>query len=326
VDLETDDALAVDNRWYGWLPPFRPLRIALIGATGELRSAITRLADATESVKLIDADDTAALDPTTIDVAIYAHTTPQPLPDVPSLLIAPPTDPVSGHPTAAIEDIDVLDWSEQHEILRGVDVRLLRTFESGVRLDPPPWSQSVLMAHAAEQDLPVLAIGRPQQHRVAILTPDLRGERLLASDHETSLLLFLNILDWLAAVEDDVPVIRTGESKSLAAIAGEVTEVVDPRGRTSVPAGADPFLSFDLAGAYELHRRDRGPLTILANFLDGAESNIGRHPASPYEASEPERRTTSADSAAGLRPWLLMSAAVLLIGEWYAAGRLRAHG
>lgn len=326
VDLETQDALTIDNRWYGWLPPFRPLRIALIDAASELRSAVARLANATDSLQLIEVGETEGMDPTTVDVVIYDRTTPQPLPAIPSLLIAPPIDPVSGQPTAALENIDVLDWSKPQEILRGVDVRLLRTFEKGVRLEPPPWSQSVLMTHAADQDLPVLAVGRPQQHRVAILTPQLDGERLLASDHETTLLLFLNILDWLAAVEEDVPVIRTGESKSLAAITGEVTEVVDPRGRTSVPVGAEPFLSFDVAGAYELRRRDRGPLRILANFHDDAESDIGREPASPYQAPEPERATASVGSAAGLRPWLMAMAAALLIGEWYAAGRVRNHG
>jgi hypothetical protein len=326
VDLETEDALAIDNHWNGWLLPFRPLRVALLGATGELRSAIVRLANATDSLEIVAADTTAGLDPTKVDVAIYDRATPQPLPAVPSLLIAPRVDPVSGQPAPELENIDVLDWSEQQEILRGIDVRLLRTFEKGVRLEPPPWSQSVLVTHAAEQDLPVLAIGTPQQHRVAILTPDLSGERLLASDHETTLLLFLNILDWLAAGEDDVPVIRTGESKSLKSIAGDVTEVVDPRGRTSVPAGADAFVSFDFAGTYELRRRDRPPVRIVANFHDNAESDIGREPASPYEAAEPERRTASTRTAAGLRPWLLVAAAALLVGEWYAAGRVRTDG
>ena len=96
---------------------------------------------------------------------------------------------------------------------------------------------------------------------------------MLASDRETTLLLFLNLIDWLAGQRGDVPVLRTGESRPLDTSANEITALIDPRGRRiEIPKDPNPFLSFDRAGIYHLHHREGPPSLVLANFQDSSES------------------------------------------------------
>lgn len=330
--LESDDALAVDNHWRAWVPHFRPIRIALVGAPPELRRSIVRLGTATNAVEVVSAGEPVAFSgPTDIrknaDVAIYYRVTPEQLPDIPALLIAPPTDLSSQRPQEEVGGLQVLDWNENHPVLRGIAPHLLRTFETGVALAPPPWSETILHARSGGRDLPILVVGQPTRHRMAILTPLIDGDDLLRSDRETTLLLFINLLDWLVGQKTEVPVLRTGESRPLADASLDAIEVIDPRGRpVAVPSGPKPFLSFDLAGVYRVNRPGEPPSHILANFQDAAESSIARDPEAPHRVTSDALSTRAERSGSGPQRWLFFVAAALLITEWLAATRAHDHG
>ncbi len=332
VTLESDDALEVDNHWHTWVAPFRPIRIAFVGAPPELRSAISRLGAATNAVELVNTGESAAFSgPMGVradtDLAIYYRVTPERPPETPVLLIAPSTDLSSQSPHEEVRGLEVLDWNENHPILRGIEPNLLRTFEKGVALAPPPWSETILYGRAGGRDLPILVAGQPTRHRMAILTPLLTGEDLLRSDRETTLLLFINLLDWLVGQKTEVPVLKTGESRPLANASPETIEIIDPRGRpVDVPGGPKPFLSFDLAGVYRLHRSGEPPSQILANFQDAAESNIGRDPEAPYRVTSDEFSNHAQRSGSGPQIWLFFAAAALLLAEWLATMRAHDHG
>ncbi len=328
VTLQCEDALTVDNDWRTWLPGLRPARIALIGVAPHLADEIIRIGAATDAIEVtVVSDATAAIDSAGADVAIYHRTTPAPLPDMPILLIAPSTDLATGQPLGQVDELEVLDWDENHDVLRGIEARLLQPFKKLTVLDPPPWSETVLATRAPSGPIPVLAVGQPNLHRVAILTADLAVESLLASDRETTLLLFLNTIDWLAGQPDEVAVVKTGESRPLDTAPGEITEIVAPRGqRIDVPSGPKPFLTFDQAGAYQLRRLNAPPSIILANFQDTAESDIARQPQSAHRVSAADRRDAALRPGRGLQNWFYLVAAAVLIGEWFAAARARDHG
>ena len=325
--IESDDALAVDNSWRTWVSRFQPVRLALLGATDDLREALMRIEQATHAITVVALDDLQTMpDPSAADVAIYHRVTPESLPRIPALLIAPPADVSSQQSLEEISGVQVLDWIAEHPILRGVEPRLLRSFETVKIMAPPEWSETVLAARAPGHDIPILAAGRPHDRRVAILTADIEGGRLLASDHETTLLLFLNLIDWLAGQRGNVPVLRTGESRPLDTSADEITELIDPRGRRiEIPKGPNPFLSFDRAGIYHLHHREGPPSLVLANFQDSSESTIGRRPEPPFRV-ESVRRGRHGRNDDGLQHWFYLAAVALLVGEWLAAGRLSDHG
>ncbi len=326
ASLQAEDALALDNHWRTWLPRFRPIRIALVGATPELANTMSRLDDAAEAI-IIDASPSGE---TTggADIVVYHHTTPESLPDdVATLLIAPLADLATRKPATELREAAVVDWNDDHEVLRGIDPRLLHRFASLKVLQTPPWGEMVLSAQAADREVPALVVGKPGSRRAAILAADLGSEPFLSSDREPLLLLVLNLIDWLAEQRSDVTVARTGDSKAIADPDAPVVEVIDPKGMPLYIDQAQLSLGLDYAGTYQVVRQDGTRTNIFANFQDSEESNVGRTPAEPYAATS--NYAQGADSLKvnrGFGVWIYIAAAMLLIAEWIVAIRSVEHG
>jgi hypothetical protein len=331
ASLENGDALAADNRWYAWLPPPRPLRIAVASSDPELHAALTRIATASTGITIAPIDDEPGADLTQVeaDLVILHRTTLTELPAIPTLVIAPIAHIVANEPSINFSAVEVVDWNDAHPILRGIDPRLLSPFQAVSSFVPPPSAdQVILAARVAGRDLPLLVAGGGDAPRVAIVGPDLAKEGLLTTDGEAALLLFLNLLDWLTDQPDSVPIVRTGHVRALSNAGSIPPEVIDPRGRrVDLPGGPAPFLNFDYTGRYTVRYRDQPTQLIFANFHDIAESNIGRPPSTVHRVSgetAPHRTDTEANGAT--KTWMYVVGAMFLLVEWFVAARVHDDG
>jgi len=327
--LANHDALPLDNRSFAWVRPSHPVRLALIAAPSSFADQLRRIAATTDAIEIRADSPTPPEQWSGIDVAVFHREVPAVLPDVPSLLIAP----ASGRPVRLVNDegvnrstttpqFEVLDWNDSHPTLRGIDPRLFQPFTNIIEVTPPPWSEAVLRTQANGRDLPILLAGEVDKRRRAILTVDLENMNLLSTDRETTLLLLLNLLDWLSRGSEGVRIAETGSSIQLAAAGQRVPTVTAPGGRiVELSRGESPVLQLDLAGLYEVHR-ESGTTTIAANFNSPRESDIGRPPPRPYRPDGEVSRGEHNTPANGLGAWLYMVGATLLILEWFAAGRV----
>lgn len=326
ASLQVEDALALDNHWRTWLPRFRPIRIVLVDATPELANAMSRLDEAAEAIIVDKAPGSeTAGDP---DIIVYHRTTPESLPaDAAALLIAPNTDLTSRKPASELREAAVVDWNDGHEVLRGIDPRLIHRFATLQVLQPPPWGETVLSVQSAEREVPALVVGKPGSRRAAILAADLGNEPFLSSDREPLLLLVLNLIDWLADQRSDVAFVRTGESKAIADQDNPAVEVIDPTGASVQIDQAQVSLGIDYAGTYQVVRQDGARTNILANFQDSEESDIGRKATEPYTATSDDSEGAEALKVdRGFGAWLYVAAALLLLAEWIVATRSVEHG
>ena len=325
ASLRDDDALAVDNRWRSWLPPPRPKQVAVVSSHPDLRSLLSRIEGATGFVLM--AADAEQRDDADADLVIFHHSVPDHLPAAPVLLIAPETAVDSLEPLAQLDGAEIVDWDDNHASLRGIDPRSFPRFASIRALTTPDWGDTVVTAISGRREVPLVVTGRPAAQRVAIIAVDLAEAALLTTDQESTLLLFLNLLDWLTSEVDQVPVVRTGQSIELGDGEESPPEVVDPRGRrVNLEPGPRPVLDLTLAGTYEIRRPERETQSLLVNFNDVVESNIGRSPAQVHRVEPDHGDRGDAVDGGGLRNWLYLVAACVLLIEWQTAVRVHSDG
>lgn len=329
ITLRADDALALDNSWRTWLPPFRSIRIGLVGAGPDLAASMARFDAASTALTVGDLPDSPTpAELADFDVIVFHRVVPAILPDAPTLWIAPDLDIETQRALPDLPDASVIDWSD-HRVLRGIQPQLLGRLTAVKRMTPPPWGEVVVSAlseAAAGSEVPLLVVGQRGGHRAAILAADLGSVPFLASDREPLLLLLANLIDWLDDRQAAVEVVRTGDSRTLDGSHASPVSVVDPRGDVADVDDEAPVLDFDLAGIYRIRRDDGGETTIVANFTDATESDVGRPASAPHEAAPVDRPRYARGADDGVGAWLYAVAASLLLAEWLFAARTEAHG
>ena len=153
----------------------------------------------------------------------------------------------------------------------------------------------------------------------------LAGERLLAPDSTDLLLLFMSVLSWLTPHGDDVLVVRTGEVTRIDGPPSPAApvHVRGPRGdRYELPPEA-PFFEPLFAGAYHVGTNGSAA-TVLANFFDPRESDIGRATSGETRAQVPAADGAAAAPTRGgheYAAWLYALTALLMLVEWGVAER-----
>jgi len=330
ASLLNSDALDVDNRFFAWRSPARQIHIAVVSPNPELHAALQHIARASAGLKVaaIDDIDVDGLRPGDTDLIIL-HRAPLTgqlnFPAIPMLLIAPSTELNSQAPSTTLGPAEIVDWNDAHPILRGIDPQLLSPFQSTVAIVPPTSGQTVLVGLINGREEPLVVTTGEADDRVAIVGPDLADMGLLSTDGETALLLFLNLVDWLTAQPAPVSIVRTGQSRAVSMAEGPPTEVIDPAGRqANLQNGAAPFLTFDHAGRYEIRHPNQPAELVFANFLDVAESNIGRAPSPAHRVPvEDSHRRVESVINGPLKSWLYVIAAMFLLSEWFVAGRIQ---
>ncbi len=322
--LEVDDALAVDNDAYEWVRPARPLRVLVISRARPLEAELKQIARATPNLtfRVLAPAEYRAADALTADVVVFHHFIPDAEPNEPALFLDPPADDPRLPARGEAADVDILDWNDRHPALSGLRPLAPFPIAHATVFDVPPWAEELLSARTAEREFAIAFAGEHDGHRRAYVSFDPTAERLLSADNVTWLLFFLNVIDWLAPADTSVAVVRTGQAQVLTHLPPLPRRITDPHGTswTQPPNGA-LVVDARYAGSYRV-QLDGTQRRILANFLDPAESDIGRTVA-PSSTAPAERSGSARGPGARnhFGTWLYALAAIFLVLEWIVAMR-----
>lgn len=320
ADLQTDDALEVDNKAYGWVRPIKPVRVLVHTDSAALRAELRRVAEATPYLEFRfqpSKRGTAEMQDDT-DLDLFHRSVPKNPPARPALYSHPPRKNDRFAVTGELAELEIADWNELHPAIGTLRPALPHPLVRVSVVDAPPWAESLLVGGSGERQIPLVFAGEDGGQRVACLAFDLAEQRLLSADRMNLLLLLLNLIDWLVPQDDSVTVVRTGEAQVLAGLAADARQIVDPRGRIlRFPPGGPHTLDPIRIGEYVIGS-DGTRHRILANLFDPVESDTGR-PARSSPGPQPVSGATARDlPGSSFATWLYWLAAAFFLIEWIA--------
>lgn len=327
--LEVNDALAADDTAFGWIRPVTPTQVLLVSPPSPLLDDLKDLAAAAPGLQLTAVEPQAFASGEALaqaqrsDLVIFHRYVPPGAPPASALYIYPPTDnslfPVAGDAT----NVEVLDWNAQHPALQSLRPLAALPLQRVRIVTPAAASQVLLWTRTADREFPLAFAGEQDGHRFACVTFDLEAERLLSSDNVNLFLFFMNLLAWLVPEHDGAVVMNTGAVQAVGPFPHAPVQVRNPRGSLQTLPSSAPTIEPLFAGEYQLSA-DGTRHTVLANFFDPVESDIGRSskeapflhplPAAAGVTAPPPRREYGT--------WLYLLAAALFVGEWLAARRV----
>ena len=334
VALETDDALPVDDRALAWIAARRDLRLVLVSPDLRFADEVRRVSRVLPGVGLVHLAP-EEFTPARLqagDVALFHRFVPAGAVPANGLYVFPPADNPLFPVRAAAADVRILDWNEDHAILRNVQyVDALPV--GGVRvLDLPRWAQVLISSRTTHGEIPLALAGERNGRRVVCLAFDLDAGALTDADNLTLLVLFLNALRWLQPPDPAAPrLLPVGAPFFVPDGVGVDGLRLSVPGADARPLDDDTF-GLDRAGVYQVEG-DAYRALLYANLFDEAESDIGR--ADVGEADDTAPAVSTTDTRIGTRTveravpvefgrWLYWLAAALLAGEWlYALVRER---
>jgi hypothetical protein len=325
--LDTDDALAVDNIAYAWVPPSRTLDVLVVSHQSPFHAELDTIARATPNLRFhfMEPDEYTPGIEANADVVLFRRFVPAVEPLRPSLFLYPAVGEHLFAVLGDVENIDVLDWNDRHPVLRNLRPVTPNPLKHVRLLDRPAWADTLLASRNQTGEIPIAFAGERRGHRVACLAFDPADEQILSADNVPMLLFFLNLLDWLAPQEEDVSVVRTGDVAAWTGLPTVPLHVQDPDGRSLVidtePGTSTTNIEVLHAGEYHIAvggQRRR----ILANLFDPVESKIGRPAPQPERPPDPAANFAQAPQRiADSAPWLLLLVIALFALEWFVATR-----
>jgi hypothetical protein len=323
ASLDVDDALTADNLAYAYVRPVHPLRVLAVSASPVLRLELERIAAATPNLRFTFVRPVDYSGADGHDVVLFHQVAPSFPPDAASVYITPTGTESPFTSRGTFTAVPILDWNARHPALAGLRPELPFALTAAQDLNVPAWADALLTSRADGREVALAVAGEHDGQRRAALAFDLATDHLLSADHLNLLLVFLNLLDWLAPSPDAVRVIHTGDVEVVDHLPTLPRRIVDPRQHEWVlPAAASVVLDAEYAGEYRI-AADGTSVRVFANFIDAEESDIGR--ASQSTSRPPARRAGAARAAPraprGFGAWLYAVAAALLVLEWIAARR-----
>lgn len=331
AQIDTNDALAVDNRAYGWVRQGRELKVLLVSDPSPLADEISAISRVVPEIQAevvapgrYDASQAAAH-----DVVIYHRVAPPepPLAAVEAhhastgfLYIYPPVGNTLYPVVTQVGDVEVMDWNDAHDSLRGLRLLPAWPLHAAQVLQPPAGAQPLLWSRDQTREFPLAFAIEAKGRRTAVLAFDLEAEHLLSNDNVSLLVFFLNLLNWLAPASDVVPaVVNTGSFVALDGMPPDLPLKID-NGRSGIRTlspGTTQFAA-DWTGEYRVSS-DGTRRTVLANLFDAAESDIGRGKREvPAPRNPPSTPLEPAPAKTPLAWWLYAVAAALMLLEWVA--------
>lgn len=317
--IDVDDALAADNRAFGWIRGAGQTRVLLVSQSSPLIDALRGIARAVPGMQLdrVAPEEYAPAEASGFDVVVFYRVAPA-LPAANALYVYPQTSTALFRVLGARAGVEVVDWNERHAGLQGV--RLLPPYPlKAVQLvRPRPESELLVWSRTADGELPLAFTDTIDGHRRACIAFDLAAEPLLAGDNVDQVVFLVGLLDWLAPGDGIAPMtIATGDSVVPDDFPTDTpVTITDPAQRTRTVPRELAQEEARHAGVYTVSTNGtrRG---VIANFFDAAESDIGRGDTAPAVPAVPARPA--------LRPvihefgrWLYAAAAGLMLLEWAA--------
>lgn len=327
AQLEVADALAADNIAYGWIRPVSRARLLLISAPSLLVDDLRALAAATPALDLqvVQPDDYRPEQALHATVTIFHRVVPAVPPAANALYIYPPADNPLFQVDGDASDVEVLDWDAHHVALQSLRPLAALPLQRARIIAPPAWSETLLWSRTTEREFPLAFAGEHDGRRLACITFDLEAERLLSTDNVNFFLFFMNLLGWLAPEQVDAAVVRTGDVYAFAPLPAQPVRVRDPHGALQTLPASQTTIEPLFAGEYRISS-DGTSRTVLANFVDPLESDIGRASKEPPVAPSQVQHTATEPADAARRVpqndyngWLYAAALALFMIEWVAA-------
>lgn len=319
--LEVNDALPVDNIAAAHVRPLQPMRVRVVTDDPNLRRDLTRIARSVAALSLELVEPGTPLEGGDADVTIFHRIAPPPAARGASLYIAPRGGlfPSAGERRAVIADT----IEHGHAALTGLHLELPFPLARTELLGAPPGTETLIATRIDGETVPLLMVDSGGDRRHAVLAFDIAEDGLLRADHLELLLLFLNLLDWLAPPHETVRIVPTGTTEVIDALPPEPRHITDPRGaQATLPADRPVLLDTPWAGEYRVAANGT-EVRVLAQLLDPVESDIGRPPAVPSLVSgESGGLPPLAPTEPAARPWLYAIGLALLLVEWQLARRM----
>lgn len=321
ASLDVNDALAADNVAYNYVRPVRPLRVLAVTESPLLAAALRRIEGATPNLQFDVIAPPDYRGATGADIVLFHRFAPPFPADAASLYVAPDGTGSPFEVRGMFTAVPVLDWNARHAVLAGLRPELPFALATAQDLAVPAWADPLLTSRADGREIALAVAGEHEGHRRAALAFDLATESLLSADHVNLLLVFLNLLDWLAPTDDPVRIVRTGDVEVVDHLPARPRRVVDPHQHESILA-ADTLARVDAAYAGEYRiAADGTTVRVFANFSDAEESDIGRATQAISAAPPLPAAAAIPHPQRGVATWLYAVAAALMVMEWFVARR-----
>ena len=280
VHLESEDALAVDNHALNWIAERRSWQLVLVSPVAHLHEELRQVSQSLPGVTLVSTrpEDFSPDQLNEQDVVLFHQFVPGAVISANSLYIFPPVENPLFPVLTEAADLNILDWNDEHEILRNLQYVEALPFKQARILALPPWAQVLISSRTQHGEIPLALTGEKDGHRVVCLAFDLGAGNLTDSDNLTLLVLFLNALRWLRPPNPLNPhLLPVGDMFFLPA------DAPLDRARLSTPqaeaqALATDTVSLDQVGIYRIEA-ETYQAVLYANLFDEAESDIGRQAA-----------------------------------------------
>jgi VWA domain-containing protein/aerotolerance regulator-like protein len=331
--IEPGDALALDNQALAWVAERHERRLVVVSPAKNLHEELTRVSQSipglTLTVMTPEAFAPERLNPQ--DVALFHQFVPGATVAVNSLYVFPPPDNPLFPVIAEAADLSILDWRQEHDLLRNLRYVEALPLKKARVLALPPWAQVLISSRTKMSEVPLALTGEKDGHRVVCLAFDLNKGNLTNSDNLTLLLLFLNTLRWLLPPDPVTPqLVSTGEAFFLPPGATpDSLRLLPPQGEERVVE--TDTVEVDHVGEYRL-AGSRYRAILYANLFDEMESDIARREedtpvAKPASESPAAPREVARTVPHEFGRSLYYGAALLLILEWlYAMWRYSRTG
>ena len=308
AEIETHDALMLDNRRFAVAPRSRDLRILGISPRPKELASLKTIPGV--HIDVIAPRDYEKAERFGYGLEIFHFAAPGTLPDKPALFILPPGSSSLVDLAAPASNVSVSNWREPHGLTRYVNFSLFR----------PTYARALIPQTAG--DIIIESANGPlafavERQGLRYLTLGFDPLPYLGRENLPMSIFTLNMLDWFFAA--GVGSQATGEPITLPSIrTGD--QLTTPTGeKLALKTDYDSFSGTFHQGIY---LRDRGKERefIARNFQDTNESDL--RASAPIQLRGGAENPAATSVLFSFWPYLLLASLVLLSIEWFVNPRM----
>ena len=313
VEIESQDALLLDNRRFAVPPVTQKLHILGVSPRPQALSSLRSIAGV--SLDLIMPQDYDKIDRTGYGLEIFHYTAPLAPPANPALFVLPPDDNPFVELAKPVVQSTVSSWRELHPLTRYVNFALFR----------PPFSRPLKPRvpgdKIIESNAGTLVFAAEQRGlRRAVLGFDIFP--YLGRQNLPVSVFTLNLLDWFFKASEAQARVTGAPLTFGAAQQGNL--LLTPRGdRITLNPGVNNFVATYWQGLYQVDRGAQRDL-FAVNLNNTDESDL-RQPR-PIELGELSSAGSKVSTPFSIWPYLLLISLFLLLVEWFVNPRLLRTG
>ena len=308
VEIDTPDALPLDNRRFAVPPEAQNLRILGISPRPQAFSTLRSIAAI--RLDVIAPQEYNKIDRSGYGLEIFHYAAPPVLPENPALFIMPPDNNPLVDLERPVSRPVVSSWSEPHPLTRYVNFALFRPALSRP-LRPRVAGQIILESPAGPLAFATEHAGIQQLALGFDILPYLGRENLPVS------VFTLNLLDWFfhgSGVEG-----KTTGTPLTFSYKQPGNVLLTPSGdRIALKPGSNVFAATYWQGLYQVDRGAEREL-VAVNLKSTTESNL-RQPT-PIQLRETSSDGSGVSAAFSIWPYLLLVSLILLCLEWFIRPR-----